>query len=238
MRLFRGNLGLESWAARGRTTVILAALAVAGLAGCAPGSNLPPCRTVRPTLYRLGAGDQVRIITTGETQLSGEFRVNDAGTIAVPFLGTVPVAGLTTAELASRIERSLVATKLFRNPSVVAEVIAYRPIFVYGEVTRPGHYPYEPGMTVLTAITGAGGYTYRAVDRYAEVIRTEDGKVTEGTRGPARRCPARRRDQGLRILVLRIPRPTAMPPMRGSPSASRRPGQSARRSVSKKRLLV
>jgi polysaccharide biosynthesis/export protein len=157
---------------------------VAGVAGCSPGSDLPPMADSPPTLYRLGAGDQVRIITTGETQLSGEFRVNDAGTIAVPFLGTVPVAGLTTAELATRIERSLVATKLFRNPSVVAEVIAYRPIFVYGEVTRPGQYPYQPGMTVLTAVTGAGGYTYRAVDKYAEVIRTEEGKVTEGRAAP------------------------------------------------------
>ena len=183
MRVFGGKLGLRCWTVGARVG-LLAILAVLGLASCSPGSHLTPLPESPPTQYHLGAGDQVRIITTGETQLSGEFRVNDAGTIAVPFLGTVPVAGLTTAELAARIERGLVATKLFRNPSVVAEVIAYRPVFVYGEVTRPGQYPYQPGMTVLTAVTGAGGFTYRAVDNYAEVIRTENGKVTIGRADP------------------------------------------------------
>ena len=45
-----------------------------------------------------------------------------------------------------------------------AEVIAYRPIFVLGEVSKPGQYPYQPGMTMVTAAAVAGGFTYRAID--------------------------------------------------------------------------
>jgi polysaccharide export outer membrane protein len=47
------------------------------------------------------------------------------------------------------------------------EVINYRPIFLLGEVSRPGQYPYQPAMTVVTAVAVGGGFTYRAVtDRF------------------------------------------------------------------------
>ena len=63
---------------------------------------------------------------------------------------------------------------------MVAEVTAYRPIFVLGEVNKPGEYPYQPGMTVVTAAAVAGGFTYRAVQDYASVVRTIDGHAVEG----------------------------------------------------------
>jgi polysaccharide export outer membrane protein len=71
-----------------------------------------------------------------------------------------------------------------RDPSVAVQVLAYRPIFVLGEVSKPGQYPYQPGMTMLTAVAAAGGFTYRAVEDYAADIRTQDGKVTEGNVTP------------------------------------------------------
>ena len=67
-----------------------------------------------------------------------------------------------------------------RNPSVAVEVIAYRPIYVLGEVNKPGQYAYQPGMTVVTAVAVAGGFTYRAVEGYAAVVRTVEGKAIEG----------------------------------------------------------
>ena len=57
---------------------------------------------------------------------------------------------------------------------------SYRPIFVLGEVSKPGQYPYQPGMTVVTAVAVAGGFTYRAVKDYASVVRTLDGVAVEG----------------------------------------------------------
>ena len=57
---------------------------------------------------------------------------------------------------------------------------AYRPIFVLGEVNKPGQYPYQPGMTVVTAAAVAGGFTYRAIEGYASVVRTVNGHAVEG----------------------------------------------------------
>ena len=82
---------------------------------------------------------------------------------------------------------ALIGADILRNPSVSVEVIAYRPIFVLGEVNKPGQYPYQPGMTVVTAAAVAGGFTYRAVQSYASIVRTmpadKSGPMTaiEGT---------------------------------------------------------
>ncbi len=59
-------------------------------------------------------------------------------------------------------------------------MIGYRPIFVLGEVNKPGQFPYQPGMTMLAAVALAGGFTYRAIEDYAAVVRTQDGAALEG----------------------------------------------------------
>jgi polysaccharide export outer membrane protein len=130
--------------------------------------------------YSLGPGDQVRIITFGEENLTGEFRVNDSGNIALPLLGAVHAAGLTSAGLESAVAAALKRGNLVRNPSVAVEVIAYRPVYVLGEVNKPGQYAYQPGMTVVTAVAVAGGFTYRAVDGYVAIVRSIGGNAVEG----------------------------------------------------------
>jgi polysaccharide biosynthesis/export protein len=147
---------------------------------CAPGRGLPDLPSSGPAAYRLGPGDVVRLITFGEESLTGEFRVSDSGMIALPLVGGVRAAGLAPDALAIRVGEALVRGNLLRAPSVSAEVIAYRPIFVLGEVSKPGQFPYQPGMTVVTAVAVAGGFTYRAVDDYASVVRTQDGVAIEG----------------------------------------------------------
>jgi len=150
------------------------------LLGCAPGRGLAPIPPGNSE-YRLGVGDTVRLITFGEEQLTGEFRVNDAGAIAVPLLGDVRAAGLTPAELQSSVRTAFQRARLLQNPSVAAEVTAYRPIFVLGEVNKPGQYPYQPGMTMVTAVAVSGGFTYRAVRNTASVVRSVEGLAVEGT---------------------------------------------------------
>jgi len=162
------------------TLRFLAAAAVAALASCAPDRGLYPLPDTRPGAYTLGVGDEIRIITVGGEQLTGDFRVNDSGDIAVPLLGTVHAAGLTTARLEQRLSQELEERKLFKNASVSIEVLAYRPIFILGEVNKPGQYPYQPGMTLLTAVAVGGGFTYRAVTSYASVVRSEGGHAVEG----------------------------------------------------------
>jgi polysaccharide export outer membrane protein len=148
--------------------------------GCAPGRGLPDLPPAAPGAYRLGPGDVVRLITFGEDSLTGEFRVSDSGLIALPLIGGMRASGLSPDVLATRVGEALVKANLLRAPSVSAEVIAYRPIFVLGEVSKPGQYPYQPGMTVVTAAAVAGGFTYRAIENYASVVRTLDGVAIEG----------------------------------------------------------
>ena len=62
-----------------------------------------------------------------------------------------------------------------RDPHVSVEVEAYRPFYILGEVNAPGQYPYQPGMTLETAIAIAGGYSPRADKRNAMLTRTFNG---------------------------------------------------------------
>ncbi len=165
-----------------QTGSILALLVVVGLflGACQPGSDLPPLPDAATGPYRLGVDDQVRIITLGEEQISGQFRINDRGNIAIPLLGTIPADGLTTAELEDRIAQHLKEKKVLLDPSVSVEVLGYRPVFILGQVTKPGQYPYQPGMTVLTAVAVAGGFTYRAQTGFASILRKIDGHQVEG----------------------------------------------------------
>jgi polysaccharide export outer membrane protein len=150
--------------------------------GCARyAEGLPPISDVNAEEYHLGPGDQVRILTFGEEQLTGEFRVNARGDIALPLVGNVHAAGLTPDQLEDATKELLTRSKLYKSPSVTVEVINYRPVFVLGEVTHPGQYPYQPGMTVLTAVAVAGGFTYRAVENMFSILRTtSNGTAVEG----------------------------------------------------------
>ena len=150
------------------------------LSACQPGSDLSPLTSASEEPYRLGIDEQVRIITFGQEQLTGQFRINDRGNVAIPLLGAIKAEGLTTTELERSIEQQLVAKKVFLKPSVSVEILAYRPVYILGEVTKPGEYPYTPGATVLSTVSRAGGYTYRAQTKYSSIIRTINGQPIEG----------------------------------------------------------
>jgi len=161
--------------------MLFLALASLTLTRCAtPWANLPPLPPTDVANYHLGPGDQVRVITVGEQQLTGDFRISDNGDIAIPFLGNVHAAGLTPMQLGDRVAAALRQSRLFKNPSVSVEVMAYRPIFVLGEVNKPGEYPYQPGETVIASVAVAGGFTYRAVTDVFSVVRTTSGAAVEG----------------------------------------------------------
>lgn len=160
---------------------ILPLLAVAVLLTCcAPGHGLPPLPGLTGGEYRLAPGDVVRIITYGEDPLTGEFRVSDQGMVALPLAGSVKASGRTPHQLEETVAAMLKRRGMLTRPSVSVEVSTYRPIYVLGEVNKPGQYPYQPGMTVVSAAAVAGGFTYRAVQDYASVVRTSDGDLAEG----------------------------------------------------------
>ena len=173
---------MHIYQSRSRRAVIRQAVAGVALVltACTPGSDMPPLPEDPNPAYHLGAGDQVRVIVFGQDQITGQFRVNDAGSIAVPLIGLVHAAGLTTAQLQEAIAANLKRAEIVREPNVSVEVLAYRPVFILGEVKLPGQYPFQPGMTVLTAVAVAGGFTYRAVTGRATILRVEGGRSVEG----------------------------------------------------------
>ncbi len=163
-----------------KRTFLLFFCCVTILSACTPGADLSPMPDYSATAYHLGSGDEIRIITFGAPQLSGQFKVDDQGDVAVPLVGELPAKGLTPTTFAARLAADFRSQNYLKDPSVSVEVLAYRPIFVLGEVAKPGQYPYSPGMTMLTAVAVAGGFTYRAVEDYASDIRTQDGAAITG----------------------------------------------------------
>ncbi len=109
----------------------------------------------------LAPGDRVLVTVFGEADLSGEFDVDAVGRIALPLIGDVLVAGLSASQLESAIEERLREGDL-NNPRGNLAVVNFRPVFILGEVSEPGRYPYEIGMTVLRAVALARGFTRRA----------------------------------------------------------------------------
>lgn len=135
--------------------------------------GMPNAAPVAGTLsqYRLDSGDQLRVTVFGQENLSGTFRVDDAGAIAMPLLPPLGVRGLTTAQTKATIEQALSQT-LLRNPNVSVEVSTFRPFFILGQVNAPGQYPFVSGMTVETAVAIAGGYTFRANTSRVRITRS------------------------------------------------------------------
>lgn len=124
--------------------------------------------------YRLGSGDVISIGVVGEEDLKRErTRLNDAGTIQFPVLGELRIKGLTIGELEQLVTSGLIGRYLV-NPKVVVNIDEYRPFFIGGEVSKPGGYPYVPGLTVLKAVTIAGGFKDRASKSKMFVVRDGD----------------------------------------------------------------
>lgn len=120
-------------------------------------------------VYRLGALDKVRVKvwewrpaqadTFEWTALNGEYTVDASGAVSLPIIGTIPVEGQTTAELASALAQRLKEVAgLMRAPNAAVEIAQYRPFYIVGSVEKPGEYPFRPGMSVLQAVSIAGGF--------------------------------------------------------------------------------
>ena len=125
--------------------------------------------------YVLGSGDKLRITVFGEDNLSGEFNIGGNGQLAFPLIGDVPAAGRSVDAVAQAITAAL-KQGYIKDPRVSAEVLTFRPFYVFGEVNKPGEYPYENGLTVLNAVATAGGFSYRANKKFVFMKRVRDAK--------------------------------------------------------------
>src|ERR1700722_17834561 len=126
--------------------------------------------------YKIGPQDVLRIDVWKEPEISRTTPVRPDGRISLPLLNDVQAAGLTPTQLAGVITEGL--KKFITNPQVTVGVseINSRRVYVTGEVTKPGAFPLQSGMTVLQGLTSSGGFTQFAKIKAIYVLRTEDGK--------------------------------------------------------------
>jgi len=145
-------------------------------------SNKPavaPVGTLNDEEYKIGPQDVLRIDVWKEEQLTRTVPVRPDGKITLPLLNDVQAVGLTPMELAGVISDQL--KKYINGPQVTVSVaeINSRRIYVTGEVTKAGAYALLPHMTVLQALTSAGGFTQFARIKSIYVLRVEGGKQTK-----------------------------------------------------------
>ncbi len=123
-----------------------------------PRAELPP---VGGFQQRLAAGDRLKLDVFREKDLSGEYTVNDEGNLAMPMIGTIKAAGKTLPDLRQELG-GMLSEGFVRDARITLEVVSYRPIYILGEVQKPGEYTFSEGMSVFALVAKAGGFTYRA----------------------------------------------------------------------------
>ncbi|MEH2614387.1 polysaccharide biosynthesis/export family protein [Bradyrhizobium sp. AZCC 1693] len=109
--------------------------------------------------YKLGVSDRFRVKVQEWPDLSGEYTVTADGSVSLPLVGNIGAAGLHVQDLAQEIsDRLQRRADGSQRPWTAVEIIQFRPFSIVGDVQRPGEYAYRPGITVLQAISIAGGY--------------------------------------------------------------------------------
>ncbi|SFI17691.1 polysaccharide biosynthesis/export family protein [Bradyrhizobium sp. Gha] len=145
--------------------------------------------------YLVNIGDVLEVAVAGVPELRHRAPVQMDGTISLPLVGTLPAAGLPLPQIRAKIGAAL-ARKVFRqrtsdgretvvviDADEVTTIIAeYKPIYVNGDVSKPGEYPYRPSITVRQLLAVAGGYDIMRVkmnNPYLEAadLRSEYGSL-------------------------------------------------------------
>lgn len=131
----------------------------------------------RGEVSTVGSGDLLEVRVFQEPDLSGPYRISPEGTIDFPLCGKVKLQAMTSSECADALTKCL-ADGFLKRPQVTVLVREYtsKKVFVFGEVQRPGTFPYEENMSVIQAITLAGGFTKLAAKNNTNVTRLVEGK--------------------------------------------------------------
>ena len=164
-----------------RVIVLWCLVVLAVTAACAtPGAtvDLPPPRA--SNLGGIGSGDIIEIRVADAEELTGDYQVQDDGTVRFPWIGAVEVRGRAQAEISADIEGQL-ANGWLRDPQVqvVIKTRENREITVLGQVNDPGSYAFKDGLTLLQAISMGGGMNPLAQARKVQLTReTDAGRET------------------------------------------------------------
>jgi polysaccharide export outer membrane protein len=125
----------------------------------------------------LGAGDVFILEIVGEKDLPLEYRVAPDGSVELPYVSQLKVAGLEPQQVSQLIRQQLIERQILTNPSVIVSVKEYnsKRVSVLGQVQKPGSFPLAPGMTLVEAISQAGGLNAIANRDRVNITRRNKG---------------------------------------------------------------
>jgi len=169
----------RSWMA-----IVLMAVSAIFAAGCtsaAAGLNTVPA--VETQEYRLVSGDKIRISVPNLQGADGEYLIDQTGTVSLPLIQEVKVAGLTLREAEGAITKIILDRSILVRPTVTIQAVGLRPVYILGEVNKPGEYSFRDGLTIFSIVSMAGGYTYRANTKSVTITRSVNGRTTTGKAG-------------------------------------------------------
>jgi polysaccharide export outer membrane protein len=165
------------------TAVVLASAALgqrpsSAQAQVPPGSLLSDSSAPSASDAPIGPRDFIEVKVFQDPNLNTKMTVTDDGRIAMPLIGKVDVSGLTPSEVEARIKTML--EKYINNPDVSVTVLeaGSKPISVIGAVTHPGRIGITGNISLIQAITQAGGLA-NGYGRTLYVLRTAANGLTE-----------------------------------------------------------
>lgn len=145
--------------------------------------------------YRLGPEDEIQIRVWDNDDLTRKTRIDLNGMISFPFVGQIKAGGLTVLELQKELEQRL-GPKYIVNPHVNVTVTEFKSqkFFVVGNVQKPGTYPLTKNITVVEALSLAGGVSPGTSNKpgssaIAIIVRARPGSKTDQPRLPNQSRP-------------------------------------------------
>ena len=126
--------------------------------------------------YLIGPEDVLHVSVWDNKELTLDVTVRPDGKISLPLIQDVQAEGLTASELSDVIHQKLMPFIIEPQVAVIVTQVNAPKIFVLGNVTRPGPYPLRSDMSVLQALSVAGGFTPFASQKNIKVVRTVRGK--------------------------------------------------------------
>ncbi len=129
--------------------------------------------------YRIGPNDILHIYVWKEPDLTRDVTVMADGRITFPLIGEIMASGKTVSELKEIITNKLKKYVTAPDVTVIVNESRSRTIYTIGKLVRPGPYPLVPGMTVLQALSTAGGFAEWADTKNIIIVRREGGKEVQ-----------------------------------------------------------
>jgi polysaccharide export outer membrane protein len=129
--------------------------------------------------YRIGPNDILNIFVWKEADLTRDVTVMPDGKITYPLIGEITAQGQTASELKKEIADKLQNFVTAPEVTVIVKESRSQVVYAIGKLTRPGPIALAPGMTVMQALSAAGGFAEWADPKNILIVRSEGGKETQ-----------------------------------------------------------